>query len=245
MRARRPTYLPKSLSHRLDMYATAAVAAATLVGSPQSAKAEIVYTPDHVTLQAGKLPIDLNGDGVVDFELTDFGYRSGTAMWRVLNITGAVVGSTHNAVEVCVRQGCDGASARALQAGAVIGPTFPFYEGKALMAWGRGEAYDSIFYTYGLFKQTTDRFAGLRFTVNGEIHYGWAAFRKVKLAPGIRVTAQLVGFAYETEPGKAIVAGDKGPSATLQTPPAPADPQPASLGVLALGAPGLSIWRRE
>jgi hypothetical protein len=89
-------------------------------------------------------------------------------------------------------------------------------------------------------------------------------------------TATLTGYAYETVPGKAIVAGKtegrdeadieelhayetvpneaiiagqtKGPeegesrpaSATRDAPTAP-----VSLGLLAMGAPGLSIWRRE
>jgi hypothetical protein len=61
--------------------------------------------------------------------------------------------------------------------------------------------------------------------------------------------AVLTGYAYETIPGKAIVAGQtkgtddisEGPDAAL----IPNSPQPAVLGALALGAPGLSIWRRE
>jgi len=55
--------------------------------------------------------------------------------------------------------------------------------------------------------------------------------------------------------GKSIVAGqtkgtddwdeeDSGPDASL-TSPIPDRPQPASLGALAMGAPGLSIWRRK
>ena len=50
-------------------------------------------------------------------------------------------------------------------------------------------------------------------------------------------------------PRKAIIAGaTKGPDDDAQpiaaTHPSPA-PKPATLGMLALGAPGLSIWRRE
>jgi hypothetical protein len=63
----------------------------------------------------------------------------------------------------------------------------------------------------------------------------------------------LTGYAYETSPGKGIVAGQtKGmddsnieqPDAVLTTP-IPDSPQPATLGALAMGAPGLPIWRRK
>jgi hypothetical protein len=62
--------------------------------------------------------------------------------------------------------------------------------------------------------------------------------------------ATLTGYAYETIAGKAIKAGQtKSPddtsieasNASLNAP----TPQAATLGMLALGAPALSIWRRE
>jgi hypothetical protein len=58
----------------------------------------------------------------------------------------------------------------------------------------------------------------------------------------------LTGYAYETVPNKAIITGktrgpaEVGPDATTAvTSPA----KPATLGVLATGAPGLSVWRRK
>jgi len=62
--------------------------------------------------------------------------------------------------------------------------------------------------------------------------------------------AELTGYAYETIPNKAIIAGKTNgpddisieePGAALTAP----TPGPATLGALALGARGLSIWRRE
>jgi hypothetical protein len=66
----------------------------------------------------------------------------------------------------------------------------------------------------------------------------------------VNVDATLTGYAYETIPNRAIIAGKtKGPddasveeSNTASTVPAP---EPSTLGVLSLGSPGLSIWRRE
>ena len=86
--------------------------------------------------------------------------------------------------------------------------------------------------------------------VHGKTHYGWARL-SVKLSRRpFKATAILTGFAYETTANKPIIAGrTKGldeigiedPNATLNMP----TRKPASLGLLALGAPGLSIWRRE
>jgi hypothetical protein len=69
----------------------------------------------------------------------------------------------------------------------------------------------------------------------------------VSVTDGKGILALLTGYAYETIPGKTIIAGatkgpdDAEPATSLNT----STPEPATLGVLALGAPGLSIWRRE
>jgi hypothetical protein len=64
------------------------------------------------------------------------------------------------------------------------------------------------------------------------------------------LAASATGYAYETIPNKSIIAGKtKGPddgtveesNAALTVPTS----KPATLGLLALGSSGLSIWRRE
>ena len=65
-----------------------------------------------------------------------------------------------------------------------------------------------------------------------------------------KATVILSGYAYETIANKRIIAGDtKGPEAGRMEGSNAALVNPvrkaASLGLLALGAPGLSIWRRE
>jgi hypothetical protein len=84
----------------------------------------------------------------------------------------------------------------------------------------------------------------VKFSIRGKDHFGWARFI-THSAP--HPSAELTGYAYETIPGKPIIAGaTKGPddgeptaSFTMHT------PVPATLGTLAMGAPGLSIWRRK
>ena len=93
----------------------------------------------------------------------------------------------------------------------------------------------------------------MKFRIKGKVHYGWA---RLNVAVGnSRISATLTGYAYETIAGKSIKAGqtkeaenpndgDFVPGASL-TNPIPDKLQPATLDLLALGAPGLSVWRRE
>jgi hypothetical protein len=61
------------------------------------------------------------------------------------------------------------------------------------------------------------------------------------------VFATLTGYAYETIPNEPIIAGKtEGPDdAGAEESRNLSAPEPASLGTLAMGAPGLSIWRHK
>jgi hypothetical protein len=87
------------------------------------------------------------------------------------------------------------------------------------------------------------------------MHYGWARL-SASLEPRRQIpgACTLTGYAYETIPGKPIITGktkgkdDETDDRIGQANPAALGrptPKPATLGALALGAPGLSIWRRE
>jgi hypothetical protein len=98
-------------------------------------------------------------------------------------------------------------------------------------------------------------YLGLRFRIHGQVHYGWARLT-VYVKGGQSIIASLLGFAYETIPGKSIKAGqtneakndftngDFGPGASLINP-IPNTPHSAALGALALGAQGVPLWRRK
>jgi len=100
-------------------------------------------------------------------------------------------------------------------------------------------------------KGVKNRYLGLKFKIKGKFHFGWARLTVTTEKNGF--TAALTGYAYETIPGKAIVAGatqgaddtdkniEQSNPAALTVP----TPEPAVLGALAMGAPGLSIWRRK
>ena len=106
--------------------------------------------------------------------------------------------------------------------------------------------------TFGNWLNVKNRYLGLVFVIGGKTHYGWARLSAGTTRNGGRLRAVLTGYAYETIPGKAIVTGktagpdDAGgveqPSQAFLTAPAP---NPATLGLLATGSPGLSTWRRK
>lgn len=247
--------LSASVHQRLNGYALAAGAAGVGVLAlvhPQASHAKIVYTPANETI-LGKvaLNLDLNHDRIVDFYfyLSSTIFRGahppspfGSASLRVVpqqssnQILGAGTFRQH-------------ATASALPAGARIGPKRKFSAGKHLMAttnYGCSSTCGGG--SGGPWKEARHRYVGLKFVINGKIHYGWARLT-VDADWGKRIQARLTGYAYETIPNKPIIAGktkgqekiDEGPDATLTIP----TPEPGSLAVLAMGAPGLAVWRRE
>jgi hypothetical protein len=231
------------------MYALAASAAGigVLVLS-QPIEAKIVYHKANlvVPIFPQLLGLDLNHDGIVDFRLDVGSFISRHVSGSFVSIYPPVVG---NSVQGKNR------SPFALKSGAEIGPHNHFSKFAYDMARRR-----VIFSTHGQHTTTffgywanggngvKDRFLGLSFMVKGEKHYGWARLNVAPMDGWWNAT--LTGYAYETVPNRPIIAGNtKGPDDDGMDSPdasltAPA-PQPATLGMLALGAPALSIWRRE
>lgn len=214
----------KPLNHRLTnlLLAYAAVAGAGIAASASHAGAEVIYTPTRNDIH-GHFPIDLNHDGLNDFHIDSY-YLSLTGYLEVIPVIPI------NKIAKSHGQGCFlGSSAAALPQGAVIGPGRSFNARATCMA-----VYNSLW--YGAWVGQTDRYLGLEFSIDGQIHYGWARLTMNSFfCPGC--VGRIFGYAYETIPGKPIIAGDQG-----KTPKAPA---PATLGALALGTSTLDSWRIE
>jgi hypothetical protein len=83
-------------------------------------------------------------------------------------------------------------------------------------------------------KGIKNRFLGIRFLIRGRFHYGWA--RITVTTQDTTFSAILTGYAYETVPGRGIIAGKT-------TGPDVADWRPATLGHLAQGSSSIPAWR--
>jgi hypothetical protein len=245
--------LPESIHRQLNMYAIAAGAAGvSLLAGAQPADAKIVYTPTNQKI-ASSYNLDLNGDGKTDFTITLGGrVMPGCSGYRALDETPA----SHNGAEL------DQNGALALYQGDRIGFGGYFGQTKALMAAFRVHLtiHPPFCVTnfFGNWWDVTDRYLGLKFKFHGKPHYGWARLTVHFVHyGGIHILeATITGYAYETIPGKAIKAGqthgraddfpneNSGADASL-TKPIPNTPQPPSLGMLALGAQGVPMWRRK
>src|SRR5258708_5583525 len=107
-----------------------------------------------------------------------------------------------------------------------------------------GGAYGTNTWSGGPWANTTNRYLGLKFLIDGKVHYGWARMSVRILRNKIRLT----GYAYETIPNQQILEGQTQNPNTSGLPPADLlnpVPHPASLGTLARGVDGLAIWRRD
>jgi hypothetical protein len=145
------------------------------------------------------------------------------------------------------------AQAVALRAGERIGPARIFGGADILVAhttqFGKGSSSTNWLDQWAnRGKGLKDRYLGLKFMISGTVHFGWA--RVTVTTSGKTFTTTLTGYAYETIPNKPIIAGKtKGQghidNSTAQLKSAAPAAKPATLGVLAMGSPGLSIWRRK
>lgn len=229
--------LSQSTHQRLNSYAVAASAAGVgMLALTLPAEAKIIYTPTHHVIKKGvSYKLDLNHDGKTDFTLLGRASANTSTSFMFLSAKPA----TGNGV-----RGFGGQQgwASALKPGSAIGP-YQYFPGQVMEEVthsGGGGTYFA-----GSWFNVKNRYLGLRFKIAGKTHYGWARL-SVQVTPSA-IVATLTGYAYETIPNKAIHAGqtkdgeDKRSVAQLDL----RAPESPTLGLLAMGAGGLSGWRRN
>ncbi len=238
----RPTVrLGHHLEKHLAPYAAAATGAVLLSAAP-SADAEIIYTPSNTPFALNHqnqgptfTTLDLNNDGVPDFTFA----MSSTAHFSSIGYTTifklymkVVPDQTGNEVV----QGSLAPTASAVPAGVTIGPKEKFVPGGYMVhqAYSRsgGTAQNS-----GTWQKVEFAYVGLKFLINGQVHYGWARV-KFPYPYGYQYPS-IYGYAYESTPNTAIVTGQTSGTAASNT----TAEVPASLGILAAGAPVVNLWR--
>ena len=241
-RSSRPTRTPANLSEsihqQLNIYALAAGAAGVgVLALAQPVEAKIVYTPAHRVIGPdSKYLLDLNHDGIPDFTIAN-SYNCPDSCVSI--VVAKPANGTHG-VEGPLSSRGHASWAYALTAGAIIGPKRPFFA-NALEFAGSGVCHPAGSHWCNL-----KRYLGLSFKIQGKTHYGWARI-SMGNAKGGRIEAVLLGYAYETIAGKAILAGatsgpqDVEPAASHNL----HNPVPPTLGALAMGSSALAVWRRE
>jgi hypothetical protein len=233
---RKAVFANDQLEKRWLAYAVSA-AGVVMLAFLSHANAEVVFTPANITLTNGVLHLDINQDGVEDFILVDRSV-SGTCCFytRILSVRG----QSSNLVV-----GGHG-SAGALHSGSVIGPGGAFQGGHMKIASGFNDS-NSFFIVGGHFANTNQRYLGLKFTISGQVHFGWVGFSRVTVTENGSlpvVDATVRGFAYETLPNKPIAAGQRSEFTDLVPCVQVSQGQP-TLECLASGWSGMSVWRKE
>jgi hypothetical protein len=179
----------RSLNIRIAI-AVATTVAACILASPS--QAAIVYHSANIWINYGTYNLDLNGDGVTDFTLVSADENCGRYCVKAKSLivtpasgNGVMVGPLKRGDEIGPIQAFDGNPAG--MSGYVISVC-----GLKVCVGSSGPWLGKTGYL------------GLSFQVNGETYYGWALLSSPK--PG--GSGILLGYAYETIPGRAMLAGE-------------------------------------
>jgi hypothetical protein len=230
-RSRVAARIGKQLDNTLIAYIAAASAAGVgIFALATPAEATVVYTAANTEIPAnGTLALDLNNDGVVDFrffQATTFGH----AMFLSVFGSGSMNQVMYFGFSVVPS---------ALPYGVKIPRKDFYFNSGGVMA----ETFSGV--AKGNWKNGT-HYLGLTFTVGTNSYYGWA---RVIVSTKHGISAVLLDYAYDDTPNHQILAGaTSGPErreSLRKQPLSVPFKQAASLGLLACGAEGLAIWRRE
>jgi hypothetical protein len=202
----------------LASYAAAAAAAGVgVLALAADASAKIIYTPAHVSIPVNGAPVllDLTGDGT-----TDFSIKNSVQYLASTNLPDLTVqaGNASNAVwgrgVLSTSLAPKGVFAWALPEGFRVESNESYFQngGPWVMAWGE---VGKVSYTFGQWFSAKSRYLGLKFVIDGEIHYGWARFNVFRSTEQAGLEATLTGYAYDSVANRSIAAGDtSGPEAS-------------------------------
>jgi hypothetical protein len=244
---RKPVKLSPSTRGKLDMYGLAAAAAGIgLAALSSPAQAEVVFTPAHQQIGDNGVILDLNHDGIADFKIQQAGFFArGAGVVVYSHQSNRVFGtaSQRNFVSMLPLGYTVGPNSTRFKRGAAssiypMPKKFMYYctensGGKSCAGpWDKG---------------TNGGYVGFKFSINGEVHYGWARLKVTVKQPNFQISVYLTGYAYETVANQPIITGQtsgtSGSSAQeSKTSATSAHPSP-TLGMFSSGASALPLWR--
>jgi hypothetical protein len=221
----------------------AAAAGVGVLALAHPAEAEVVITHKVISVN-GTVSIDINNDGIADFQFGTGSSVNGYQFFAIANVTplanGGVVGGPSPYFPRSY--------AAVLKRDVKIGRFAHFVSNRYAII----ERFSSSCKTYCGYEyrgnwggDPQNSYLGVKFLIDGEIHYGW-----VRLKVIFPTDVAIESYAYETvadtpicarevQPCPAPPGDDATPEETGQNVGGP------SLGMLALGADGLALWRRE
>jgi hypothetical protein len=166
------------------------------------AQASIHYTPVNTVIPNNRAyGVDFNHDGTKDFWIGSYfgplrcgllgGYEGSANVFPVQSTSGVILNSVF---------------AAALPAGISVGPGKSFATGQPQLMF-----YNTCggrLHFAGNWFDVTNHYLGMEFHISGQTYYGWV---ELSVSAGFRsLTTTVIGFAYESTPGKAIITGQTG-----------------------------------
>jgi hypothetical protein len=250
VKGRRKSPLNFNLEKNLSSYAlVAGMAGVGVLALAHPAEAEVVFTATHQLLAPNSvLLLDLNRDGITDASFTNATFATHVSYpgsYGSVHADGVRFGN-----QIVATSPSQYAYAAALDSGFPVSGKANFGSFERMNFCRTNPSHHTRF-RHGPWINVKNKFVGIKFHINAQTHFGWARF-SMKQDNYCQTFAVLTGYAYETVANKPIVTGK---------PPAPEDaklpdsslppdnpfsmPSVSALGSLALGAPGLTVWRKE
>jgi hypothetical protein len=220
---------------RLASYALAAGAA--LAGAP-AANASIIYesnpTPSvSINSSLGPLSADFFlANGVNQFRITIKTFLTSSEPFSFARLT---VKPLSSGAVSAISSAFSSLYANALNSGGSIGCGCGFVSFRIpMVSVGSLSLPPTSAGSFGPWANATGKFLGLGFLdASSNPHLGWARFNVTTTASfgNVFISAELVDYAYESDAFAPINAGQA--------------PEPGTLGMLAVGAVGLGLWRKR
>jgi hypothetical protein len=212
----------------------------------QVSHAQIVYTPGNIPMSEAVdgggvtfTNFDLNNDGTPDFVFSNYSYATLGQGHRYLKISPASPGNEVFQVESNGRS-----FAAALPSGVKVGSQGNFQSNPNGFSMAYQMYRTSFRKSAGSWNQIEFGFLGLKFIINGQIHFGWARVKFVR--PQFIDQGSISGYAYEATPNQPIITGQTKETLEQDTKGKGTNPANAqSLGMLAVGVSGLNTWRSD
>jgi hypothetical protein len=238
-----------NFNRQMNLYSrVAAAAGVSVLAMVSPAASEVVVTKANLPIiPLAGVSLDLNHDGVADFYFSLFSYKEFGPSFQcdltVVPLRGAGVVASHPEFVSYVSELARGAK---IGSSARFGPSSSreFIE-DSFGASTNGHVTSRLLRgNWG--NNPKNRYLGVKFLIDGEIHYGWVRLTVTTSDKVLSIHGTITGYAYETEPNEPIFAGTVERFTSEVQRPQNVQHQPGpSLGMLALGADGLQLWRSE